>query len=154
MRYIGLDPEALLLAGKDHHTRNVAMRTRAYRPEVPGCLEERSLLSGVAGLSADPVVFRQRQFNFVLQHMSGGFDLFARNRDIFQIPSEINDVIVMIPFGRVDGLGVSINHIVNRMRHDISAHVPHAARSALFDVLAVTRAQVEARVRAGDVIVR
>jgi hypothetical protein len=54
----------------------------------------------------------------------------------------------------VDGLGVSINHIVDRMRHDLSIHVPHAARSALFDVLAVTRAQVEARVRAGDAIVR
>jgi hypothetical protein len=79
------------------------MRKRAYGPEVPGCLEDRSLLSGVAGLSADPVVFRQRQFNFVLQHMRAGFDLFARYRDISQIPSEVNDVVVMIPFGREEG---------------------------------------------------
>jgi hypothetical protein len=129
------------------------MRTRAYRPEVPICLEDRSLLSGVAGLSAHPVVFSQRRFIFILQHMRSGFDLFARYRDLSQIPSEVNDVIVMIPFGRADGLGVSINRIVNRMKHDLSAHVPHAIRSALNDVLAVTRADVEARVRAGDVIV-
>ena len=45
------------------------MRTRAYRPEVPGCLEDRSLLSGVAGLSADPVVLPHRRFNLVAEHM-------------------------------------------------------------------------------------
>jgi hypothetical protein len=129
------------------------MRTRAYRPEVPGCLEDRPLLSGVAGLSAHPVVLSHRQFNFVAEHMRMGFDLFARYRDVSQLRNEINDVVVMIPFGQVDGLEVSINRIVNRMQHDLSAHVPHAIRSALNDVLAVTRADVEARVRAGDVVV-
>jgi hypothetical protein len=54
----------------------------------------------------------------------------------------------------VDGLGVSINRIVTRMQHDLSAHVPHAIRSARNDVLAVTRAEVKARVQAGDVVVR
>ena len=68
--------------------------------------------------------------------------------------TRFDDVVVMIPFGRVDGLGVSINRIVNRMQHDLSANVPHAIRSARNDVLAVTRAEVEARVRAGDVVVR
>ena len=85
--------------------------------------------------------------------MRMGFDLFARYRDVSQLRNEINDVVVMIPFGQVDGLEVSINRIVNRMQHDLSAHVPHAIRSALNDVLAVTRADVEARVRAGDVVV-
>ena len=131
------------------------MRTRAYRPEVPVCLEDRSLLSGVAGLSADPVVLPQRRFNFVGEHMQQGFVLFARDRDVIQLRGEIiDDVAVMIPFGRVDGLGVSINRIVNRMQHDLSAHVPHAIRSALNDVIAVTRADVKARVQAGDVVVR
>jgi hypothetical protein len=131
------------------------MRMRAYRPEVPVCLEERSLLSGVAGLSAHPVVFSQRRFNFVGDHMRQGFILFTRYRDVTQLRSEIiDDVVAMIPYGQVDGLGVSINRIVNRMQHEISAHVPHAIRSARNDVLAVTRADVEARVRAGDVVVR
>jgi hypothetical protein len=40
------------------------------------------------------------------------------------------------------------------MRHDLIAHVPHAIRSAHKDVIAVIRADVEARVRAGDVVLR
>ncbi len=87
--------------------------------------------------------------------MRQGFILFARYRDVIQLRSEvIDDVVVMIPFGQVDGLGESIDRIVNRMQHDFSAHVPHAIRTALIDVLAVTRGNVEARVRAGDVVVR
>ena len=129
------------------------MRTRAYRPEILGCLEDRSLLSGVAGLTADPVVLSRRQFHFIAEHMRLGFQLFARYRDVSQLHNEINDVAVWIPFGRVDGLQVSINRIVNRMQHDLSANVPSAIRKASNDVIAVTRADVEARAQAGDVVV-
>src|SRR4051812_41274960 len=115
------------------------MRTRAYRPEVPSRLEDRSLLSGVSGLSAHPVVLSRRQFNFVGLHMRQGFDLFARNRDFTQIGSEIDDVISMIPFAREDGLEESLKSIVNRMQQNLSAHVPNAFSSAENDVLAVTR---------------
>jgi hypothetical protein len=130
------------------------MRTRAYRPEILGCLEDRSLLSGVAGLTADPVVLTRRQFHFIAEHMRLGFQSFARNRDVSQLHNEINDVAVWIPFGRVDGLQVSINHIVNTMQHDLAANVPHAIRNAGNDVLAVTRANVQALARAGDLVVR
>jgi hypothetical protein len=129
------------------------MRTRAYRPEILGCLEDRSLLSGVAGLT-DPVVLTRRQFHFIAEHMRQGFVTFARNRDVSQLHNEINDVAVWIPFGRVDGLQVSINHIVNTMQHDLAANVPHAIRNAGNDVLAVTRADVQALARAGDLVVR
>jgi len=130
------------------------MRTRAYRPEVPGCLEDRSLLSGVAGPSADPVIFSRHRLSFIVEHIQGGFDLFARYRDISQLHSEIDDVVVMIPFGRADGVRGSINRIVTRMQNEISAHVPHAFRRARIDVNATIRADVEARVRAGDVVLR
>ena len=40
------------------------------------------------------------------------------------------------------------------MQHDLSAKVPNAISSARNDVIAVTRAFVEARVQAGDVVVR
>jgi hypothetical protein len=130
------------------------MRMRAFRPEVPGCLEGRSLLSGVAGLSAGPVVFSRRQFNFIVEHMREGFEIGARYHDVSQVRGEVDDVVPDIPFGRVDGLGASLDRIVNRMQQDLSAHVPHAIRSAENDVLAVTRADVVARVRAGDVILR
>ena len=130
------------------------MRTRVYRPEVPVCLEDRSLLSGVAGPSADPVMFSRHQLSFIVEHMQDGFDLFARNRDVSQLHNEIDDVVVMIPFGRVDGLRASIDRILTRMQNDLSAHVPHAFRRARIDVNAVIRADVEARVQAGDLVVR
>jgi hypothetical protein len=130
------------------------MRTRAYRPEAPCCLEDRSLLSGVAGHPVDPVVFSRRQFNLFAEHERIGFDLFARYRDVNQLHEEIEEVFVLIPFERVDGLKVSVDRIVDRMLHDLSAGVPHAIRSALKDVIAVTHADVQARVRAGDVVLR
>jgi hypothetical protein len=130
------------------------MRTRAYRPEVPGCLEDRSLLSGVAGPSADPVLFSRHRLSFIVQHMQQGFDLFARYRDVSQIRSEVDDVVVMLPFGRADGVRGSIDRIITRMQRDLRAHVPHAFRRARIDVNATIRADVEARVRAGDLVVR
>ena len=130
------------------------MRTRAYRPEVLDRLEDRSLLSGVTGLSADPVVLPRRTLDFVFDHMRQGFILFGRYHDVTQVQSEMDDVVGMIPFAQVDGLRVSIHRILNRMQHDFLAHVPHAWSSARHDVLAVTFADVEARVRAGDVVVR
>ena len=130
------------------------MRTRAYRPEVPSCLEDRSLLSGVAGSSADPVVFSRHRLSFIVQHMQQGFDLFARYRAVSQIYSEVDDVVVMLPFGRADGVRGSIDRILTRMQNDFSAHVPHAFRRARIDVNAVIRADVEARVQAGDLVVR
>jgi hypothetical protein len=66
----------------------------------------------------------------------------------------VDDVVGMIPFARADGLRVSLHRILTRMQHDFSAHVPHFWSSARHDVLAVTLADVEARVRAGDVAVR
>jgi hypothetical protein len=130
------------------------MRTRAYRPEAPGYLEDRSLLSGVAGPSADPVIFSRHRLSFIVGHMQQGFDLFARYRHVSLIHSEIDDVVVMLPFGRVDGIRGSIDRIVTRMQNDFAAHVPHAFRRARIDVNAAIRADVEARVRAGDLVVR
>ncbi len=131
------------------------MRTRAYRPEVLTCLEDRSLLSGLGKPSADPVVLSRRQLVRVAEHMESSFLLFSLDRLSFpHLRHQISDVAVMIPFGRVDGLGVSINRILNRMLHDLSADVPHAIGMASEDAIEVTREIVEARVRAGDVVVR
>jgi hypothetical protein len=130
------------------------MRRPAYRPEVLGCLEDRSLLSAVAGPSADPVIFSRHRLSFIVQHIQQGFDLFARYHSASLILSEIDDVVVMIPFGRADGVRGSLDRIVNRMRGEISAHVPLAFRRARIDVNAAIRADIEARVRAGDLVVR
>ena len=130
------------------------MRTRAYRPEVPGHLEDRSLLSGVAGPSADPVVFSRHRLSFIVQHMQQGFDLYARYRDVSLIHNEVDDVVVMLPFGRADGVRGSIDRIITRMQREIAAHVPGAFHRARVDVTATIRRDVEARVRAGDLVVR
>jgi hypothetical protein len=129
------------------------MRTRAFRPEAPARLEGRSLLSGVASPSAHPIVLPLRMLNIVAEQFREGFQDFARDRAISDLRQEISNVTPIIPFGRVDGLGVSINSIVNRMQHDLSAHVPDAITSAQNDVIAVTLAEVQARVKKGDVVV-
>ena len=130
------------------------MRTRAYRPEVRDWLEDRSLLSGGAGLAADPVVFSRRKLNFIAQHIQSGFDLYARYRYAPQILNEIDDVVTLIPFARADGVRPSIERIVRRMRREISTHVPFAFRSARNDAFDVIRADLQARIQAGDLVVR
>jgi hypothetical protein len=130
------------------------MRTRAYRPEVSGCLEGRSLLSGVAGPSAAPYVFRGAQFKLYVVHTQANFTAFARYRDSIQIRHEFEDVIPLIPFARADGLPATFDGIVDRMVSDVRAGVPHAVRSAYDELIAATRAEVEARVQAGDVVLR
>ena len=130
------------------------MRTRAYRPQVPDCLEDRSLLSGVAAPSANPVVFSRRQLNFAAEHLQIGFGLYARYRDLSQLHAEIDDSVLMVPFGQADGLEGSVVRILNRMRHDIAAHVPLAFRTARNDVFAVFRANLQARIAAGDLVIR
>lgn len=130
------------------------MRTRAYRPEVSGRLEDRSLLSGIAGPLAHPVVISERRLTFIAEHMLNGFVEFDRYRSISYIHNEIDDVVVMVPFGRVDGLGVEIDRILDRMRDNVHAHVPDSVPTAFRDVIAATRAEVQARVQAGDVVVR
>jgi hypothetical protein len=130
------------------------MRTRAYRPEVLDCLEDRSLLSGVAGPSADPVVLTVRRLHLVGDQLRLSFQLFARDLVTDHLLDDIHNVAVIIPFGRVDGLGITIKRTLDQMQHDLSAHVPNAVLTAQNDVLAAILAQVKARVQAGDVVVR
>jgi hypothetical protein len=91
---------------------------------------------------------------FARQQIVQGFELFARDRVYFHLYDQIHDGIVVIPFGLVDGLGVTIHRIVNRMQQELSARDPHAIRSAQDDVLDATLAEVQARIQAGDLVVR
>lgn len=136
------------------------MRTRAYQPKISDCLEERSLLSNIAGLSANPVVLSRRRYNQAVDHMRLAFEVFVKDLgpshpyNDEHLRESLYNVAVIIPFGGVDGLGVSINRIVDRLHDDLFAHVPHAIHSAALDVVAAARATVIARVRAGDVVLR
>ncbi len=130
------------------------MRKRAYCPEVPGCLENRSLLSGVAGLSAHPIVLTRRQFNQVPERIQTAFHLFRQGNGISHLHDDILSAVAIIPFGRVDGLGASINGILGRMQHDMRAGVHGAVSTARNDLIAAVRADVQARAQAGDIVVR
>lgn len=131
------------------------MRTRAYRPEVSGRLEGRLLLSGGVGRAAAPYVFPPDQFKLFSVHVASAFTLYAaRSRDHIQLRHDFDDVIPIIPFAHADDLSAKIDAIDNKMLHDLRANVPHAVRTAANDVIAVARAEVDARVQAGDVVVR
>ena len=130
------------------------MRKRAYRPEVPGCLENRSLLSGVAGLSAHPIVLTRRQFNQVPERIQLAFHLFRQGNGVAHLHGDILSAVAIIPFGRVDGLGASINGILSRMHRDMRTGVHGAVSTAHNDVIAVVRADVQARAQSGDIVVR
>lgn len=141
------------------HERTVAMRRRAFRPEAPDCLEGRSLLSGAAGMSAEPIFLSRRRLSKSIDHIRLEFTIFARDRghsryhNDERLREELRDAAVVIPYGRADGLGVTINRILDRMQEDLAADAPHAIRSAFKEVVIVTLSDVRVRVRAGDVIV-
>jgi hypothetical protein len=130
------------------------MRTRAYRPEAPGCLEERSLLSGVAGPSANPIVFTRREFNYVPEQIQEAFHFYRQGSGISELHDEINEAVVAVPFGRQDGLAASINSILDTLQHEMHAKVRTAVSTAHNEVLAVTRAAMQAQAQAGNVVVR
>jgi len=130
------------------------MRTRAYRPEVSGCLENRSLLSGVAGLSADPIVLTRREFNQVPEQIRSAFQEFRQGFGIAELHDDILDAVVVIPYAQADGLGVSINRSLKTMQRDIRAKDHQAISSARNDVIAATFADVQALAQTGDIVVR
>ena len=130
------------------------MRRRAFRPEVPGRLEDRSLLSGVAGLPGGPVVLSIPQLNQQIEHMQSSFAYFSRYREIPHLLNELHDDAEMIPFSRADGLDESIDDIVERMQEGLAARAPHPVRSARNELMIVIRSNIMARIRAGDAVPR
>jgi hypothetical protein len=130
------------------------MRKRAYQPEVPCCLENRSLLSGGAGLSPHPTVLTRREFNFVPEQVQNSFLEFRQRNGISSLHDDIFTAIAIIPFVHADGLVTSINGILKTLKRDQRAKVPGAVSLALNEVLAAIRAHVQALAQRGDVVVR
>ena len=130
------------------------MRTRAYRPEVSGCLESRLLLSNVAGRPAAPYVLSGHQVKLFVVHLASEFSIYEHIKDITHLQHGLEDLIPFIPYAYADGLPAKFDHILGQMRRDIHSNAPHPIRTASNEVLAVTRAEIEARVQAGDVVLR
>ena len=131
------------------------MHRRAYRPEVPDSLEGRSLMAaGAVGPAADPIVIRPARLDGIVEQVHLAFDLYTRTRDIAQVNTLLQPVAVLIPYGREDGLGESINGILHQMRQDDVVRSNRPVLTAYRQVLAVMRADLAARIQAGYVVVR
>ncbi|WP_165253382.1 hypothetical protein [Paludisphaera soli] len=130
------------------------MRRRSFQPEAPGPLEERSWPSGVGRAAFHPVVFSVRQYGLVTQRIRASFASFARFRQDDILREDLANVSMPIPFARADGLPEVIDETVDQMQRNLAAHVPFAVRTAQREFIATIRADVEARVRAGDVVLR
>lgn len=126
------------------------MRKRAYRPEVPAPLDDRSLMSGVA----EPVVLPLRQLRLATERVQLTFSAFTRNFTFSQLRDDLQSDVAVIPFGRADGLGSSIDRIVDGLQDDLQTLSPFAVRSAERRVLATIRGNIAIRVRAGDLVLR
>ena len=92
------------------------MRKRAYRPEVAGCLENRSLLSGGRRIVGPSNRSHACQFNLVPERIQKAFHLFREGIGFSPLHDDIFNAIAIIPFAHVDGLGTSINGIVSRLQ--------------------------------------
>lgn len=123
------------------------MRTRAYRPEAPAGLEDRFLLSG-----ADPVVITSRQYEGIIQEVHLGFQQYSREGNIPHLRYQLQPVAELIPFGKVDGLGNSINQILTKMRRQAFAGVYRAIPRARNEVINLIHQQVASRIESGDVV--
>ncbi|OJW13068.1 MAG: hypothetical protein BGO49_19880 [Planctomycetales bacterium 71-10] len=130
------------------------MHRRAFRPEFSGCLEGRALASGFARPSMHSVEFSRERFEQVTLGVQLRFSTFARLRQVSLLRDGLADVVVLVPFRREDGLGESIERIVDRMEQGLASGARGAILSAQREVIATIHADVAARVRAGDVSLR
>jgi hypothetical protein len=130
------------------------MRERAYRPEVPCCLENRSLLSSVPGPSPNPTVITRREFNRIPEQVQLAFVGFRQGNGISPLHDDIFTAMAIIPFAHADGLVTAINGILKTLKHEHRAKGPAAVTSAHNEVLAAIRADMQSLAQRGDVVVR
>lgn len=135
------------------------MRGRAYRPVISDSLEDRALLSGAAVRPHGPAYLSHKTLDKVVGHTLLAFRIFVKDSapthpySDEHLRESISNVAVMIPYGKVDGLGIKINDIIDRLEDEIRARTPRAIRTAATEVVAATLETVAARVQAGDVVV-
>lgn len=132
------------------------MRRRAFRPEPPGPLEDRSTPSGAAAAAApaEPVVFSFRRLERVTAHIQYSFSFFTRFHQYSRLREELKSDVIPIPFARADGLAEVIDAVVDDLQDEFPSGSPRAVHRAQKEVIATMRVQLANRVRAGDVILR
>lgn len=125
------------------------MRRRAFVPEAPGRLEGRALLSGSRG----PVHLSAAAFGLDLLQIKGDFQQFSISGDLALLRAQLAMRAAPVPFSRVDGLGQRVNLILGRLEADLAARIPGAINTAYNEVITGIRADVQARINNGTVVV-
>ncbi|QEH36701.1 hypothetical protein OJF2_52860 [Aquisphaera giovannonii] len=128
------------------------MRRRAFRPELPGQLEDRSLASVAAGSPGHPAVFRKGMVNDIIREVHSQFLVYIRYRDPTLLREQIDRNVTLIPYSRADRLLDSIDGILHDMLRDQAAGAPRPVLKASNRTIALIRSDVVQHVKAGDLV--
>ena len=129
------------------------MRRRAFTPDALGRLEDRVVLSHVAGLSQGPVELSDLRFNMAIGLVKKDFELFATSGDLERLRAMLAEHTKGIPFHQVDGLGTKVDAILVQMQSDIASEAPRPISTSHHRVVGAIRADVKARIDDGSIVV-
>lgn len=133
------------------------MRRQAYTPDSLGKLEDRVVLSQAA-LSGVPVVVSGYSLEAGIGMVRRDFELFATGEDTPHNFGRLRGMLaqnsVGVPYHRVANLGMKTNVILDQMQADIASGAPQPIQTAYHQVVAGIRAQVQASVDNGSIVVR
>lgn len=126
---------------------------RTFVPDALGSLGDRVLLSEAAALPRGPVALSALRFNMSMDMVRNDFELFATSGNFERLRASLARHTVGSPFAQADGLGVTINAILSRIQADLASGAPRPVAAALHQVEAAVRADVQARIADGTVVV-
>jgi hypothetical protein len=125
------------------------MRRRSFTPAAPACLEGRDLPSAFPG----PAHLSAALYGLNLLKLQGNFQQFALYGNLPLLRSQLAMRAAMVPFARVDGLGVKTNAIIDRMQANLAEGTPGAIYAAYQEVRAGVHSDLQARIDDGSVVV-
>jgi hypothetical protein len=88
-----------------------------------------------------------------IDRMRIDFEEYATGGNFSRLRADLQRSAATVPFGRADGLGGAINGILARLQRDIASGAPLPIARAYQDVVATLRADVEARIDDGSLVV-
>ncbi|WP_165069607.1 hypothetical protein [Paludisphaera rhizosphaerae] len=128
------------------------MHRRAFRPEASHRLEDRSLQSGMGG-AAGTVELPAGRLDGILRQVRLSYFLYVRKPNMEQLRNHLQQAVVLVPYGREDGLGEKINDFLHEVHDGIANGAPLPVYTASRQTINLVRSDVYNRVRAGDVVI-
>ena len=126
------------------------MRRRAYIPAAPVVLEGRAVPSG------GPIHLSGLRFDLTLARVKADFEQYSLSGDLGRLRVQLAGLAKSIPFGRSDGLGVTVNGILGQMQASLASGgaTSRPIATAYGEVAAAFGDVVKAHVADGTVIVK